>query len=148
MALVGGIVAFIQSRQESPRNVATVAERNTFRGIGAVIAVLVVVSGVVTLAGRESVGDAERVGATEIVMKKTEFETTELEAKAGEEVRLVLKNNDLFMHNFIIEELAIDVTIGPRSEKLLKFKPASAGTFKYICDIPGHESMEGELTVN
>ena len=140
-------MAFIQSRRESPRTAATVAERNTFWGIGAVIAVLIVVSGIATATGRESVSDAERPGSTEMVMEHTLFETTELETKAAEPLRLVLKNSDLFMHTFIIEELDVDVTVTPGSEKLLELTPTTAGEYAYACDIPGHEDMVGTLTV-
>ena len=148
MALVGSIVAFVQLRRGSARVGATVAERNTLWGIVAVVAVVVIVSGVATLAARDTVRDTERAGAVEVVMKRTEFKTARLDAKAGETLRLVLKNDDLHIHTFTIDELGIDVTVGPRGEKALELSSANTGTFEYKCTIPGHESMTGTLEVS
>lgn len=73
----------------------TSVELNVLRGVASVLAVLVVVSAVVTLAARDTVEEADRVDAIEVLMEKTEFRTAELDAKAGETLRLVIKNNDL-----------------------------------------------------
>ena len=147
MALVGSIVAFVQFRRGTARVEATAVERNTLRGVAVVVAVLVVVSAIVTLAARDTVQKADRAGAIEVLMKTTEFRTAQLDAKAGETVRLVLKNDDLYIHTFTIDELGIDVTVGPRGEKALSISPRNTGTFEYKCTIPGHESMTGTLTL-
>ena len=147
MALVGSVVAFAQLRRGAARIGATTLERNALRGVAAVVAVLVVVSAVVTLAARDNVAEADRAGAIEVLMKTTEFRTADLEGKVGETLRLVLKNYDLYIHTFTIEELDIDETIGPRGEKALSLSPGKTGTFEYTCTIPGHESMTGTLTV-
>ena len=148
VALVGSVVALVQIRRGRVRVEATAVERNTLRGVAVVVAVMVVVSGVVTLAGRDTVTAAERAGAIELLMRRTEFKTTELDAKAGETLRLVLKNNDLYIHTFTIDELDIDVTIGPRGEKALELTPPTKGTFEYRCTIAGHEPMTGTLDVS
>ena len=147
MALVGSVVAFVQLRRGTARVEATPVERNALGGVAVVVAVLVVVSAVVTLAARDTVEEADRAGATEVLMKTTEFRTAQLDAKAGETLRLVLKNDDLYIHTFTIDELGIDVTIGPRGEKALSLSPSDTGTFEYKCTLPGHESMKGTLTV-
>ena len=88
------------------------------------------------------------VTANPVEDSQTDFDVRlTLNAKAGETLRLVLKNDDFFIHTFTIDELDVDVTIGPRGEKILKLTPANKGTFEYRCTIPGHESMEGTLTV-
>ena len=148
VAPVGSVVALMQIRRGRVRVAATAMERNTVRGVAVVVAVVVVVSGVVTLAARDTVTAAERAGAIELLMKRTEFKTMELSAKAGETLRLVLKNDDLYIHTFTIDELDIDVTIGPRGEKALELTAPSKGTFEYTCTIPGHESMTGTLKVS
>ena len=147
MALVGSIVAFVQLRRATARVEATAVEHNALRGVAVVVAILVVVSAVVTLAARDTVEAADRVGAIEVLMKTTEFRTAQLDAKAGETLRLVLKNDDLYIHTFTIDELGIDVPIGPRGERALSLSPRNTGTFEYKCTIPGHESMTGTLTV-
>jgi len=147
MVLVGSVVAFVHLRRGTARVEASPVERNALRGVAVVVAVLVVVSAVVTLAARDKVDDADRAGATEVLMKTTEFRTAELEANAGETLRLVIKNDDLYIHTFTINELDIDVTVGPRGEKALSVTSPDAGTFEYKCTLAGHESMKGTLTV-
>ena len=147
MTLVGSIVAFVQLRRGSARAEATAVERNVMRGVAVVVAVLVVVSAVVTLTAPDTVDEAERAGAIEVLMKTTEFRTAQLDAKVGETLRLVLKNDDLYIHTFTIDELGIDVTIGPRGEKALSLSPGNTEAFEYKCTIPGHDSMTGTLTV-
>ncbi len=147
MVLVGSVVAFVQLRRGAARVEATVVERNALRGVAAVVAVLVVVSAVVTLAARDTVEEADRVGAIEVLMKTTEFKTAQLDAKAGETLHIVLKNDDLYIHTFIIKELRVDVTVGPRGEKAVSLSLPKKGTFEYKCIVPGHESMTGTLTV-
>ena len=148
LVLVGSIVAFVQLRRGAARTEATSSERNALRGIAAVVTVIVVISGVATLASRDTVEDSVRAGSIEVLMKTTEFRTGTLEAKAGEMLRLGLKNDDLYIHTFTIDELSVDATVGPRGEKALTFVPSKTGTFEYKCAIPGHESMTGTLTVS
>ncbi len=147
LALVGSIVAFVQIRRGTARDGATAFERNALRGVAVVVAAVVVVSVVVTLAARDTVEEADRAGAVEVLMKRTEFRTAQLDTKAGETLRLVLRNDDLYMHTFTIDELGVDVTVGPRGEQALSLSPRNTGTFEYKCTIPGHESMTGTLTV-
>lgn len=146
--LVASIVAFVQIRRGTARVEATSVELNVLRGVASVLAVLVVVSAVVTLAARDTVEEADRVDAIEVLMEKTEFRTAELDAKAGETLHLVIKNNDLYIHSFTILELGVDVMVGPRGEKAVSLSPNKTGTFEYECIIPGHESMTGTLTVS
>jgi uncharacterized cupredoxin-like copper-binding protein len=117
-------------------------------GVAAVLAVLAVVSAGVTIGARKTVENVERIGAFEMVMKKTSFETEDLAAKPNEAVRLIIKNEDLFIHTFTIDELDVDVTVGPNGEKAVRIRPTTAGIYEYKCIIPGHESMTGTLTVN
>ena len=139
-ALVGSVVAFVQLRRGTARAEATAVERNALRGVAAVVVVLVVMSAVVTLAARDTVEEADRVGAIEVLMKTTEFKTAQLDAKAGETLRIVLKNDDLYIHTFTIKELRVDVTVGPRGEKAVSLSLPKKGTFEYKCIVPGHES--------
>ena len=119
MVFVSSIVAFVQLRRGTPRVEATPVERNAVRAVAVVVAILVVASAVVTVAAQDTVEEADRAGAEVVLMKTTEFRTTQLDAKAGETLRLVLKNDDLYIHTFTIDELGIDVTVGPRGEKAL-----------------------------
>ena len=148
MVLVGSVVALVQLLRYSARTEAKPWEQNVLRAAGAVVVVIVAISAIATLASRDTVAEEERVGATEVLIKTTEFKTTKLDAKAGETLRLVLKNDDLYIHTFTIDDLAIDATVGPRGERALSITPAKAGEYEYTCSIPGHESMSGTLTVS
>lgn len=66
-----------------------------------------------------------------MVMGKTSFETEDLAAKPNKAVRLIVKNKDLFMHTFTIDELDVDVTVGPDGEKAVRIPPTTAGTYEY-----------------
>lgn len=148
LVIVGSGVAFLQIRRGNARVSANSVELNALRGVAAVVAVLVVVSAVATFTGRDTVKDADRVDATQVLMKETEFKTVAINARSGETLRLVLKNDDLYLHTFTIDELGVDVTIGPRGEKALLLSTGNPGTFEYKCIVAGHESMTGILEVS
>ena len=46
------------------------------------------------------------------------------------------------------EDLDIEYVLGSRSEKLVELPQILAGTYKYTCEVPGHEDMEGTLMVD
>ena len=147
LTLVASIVAIVQGRRGEPRIEGTATETRILWGVAAVLSVIAVVSAGVTIGARDTVEDEERIGAFEMVLKKTAFETETLTAKPNEAVRLIVKNEDLFMHTFTIDDLDVDVTVGPNGEKAVRIPPAGAGNYEYKCTIPGHESMTGTLTV-
>ena len=59
----------------------------------------------------------------------------------------MVENEDLIIHTFTIEDLDIDVTVGPRSETLVELPAMEPGVYKYTCEVPGHEEMKGTLQV-
>jgi len=53
-------------------------------------------------------------------------------------------------HNLHIPTLGVQTeTIGPGRRVTVRFTPESAGTFRFLCEVPGHEEagMTGEITV-
>jgi uncharacterized cupredoxin-like copper-binding protein len=62
-------------------------------------------------------------------------------------VKIVAKNSDPYIHTFTVEDLDMDVKLGPGSEKLILIERPVAGTYEFICAITGHESMKGTLTI-
>jgi uncharacterized cupredoxin-like copper-binding protein len=117
------------------------------RGILGVIAVLGVVSAVMTVANFGGVSAAADEGATIVTAKKTEFDVESIEGRAGQEVRIVVKNKDPFLHTFTIDDLDIDQKVSPGGEELIEFE-APAGSYEFICRIVGHEEdMKGTLTI-
>jgi plastocyanin len=73
-----------------------------------------------------------------------DFDIT-LELPAGTH-SLYLENNDRYRHTFVVDELDIHLDMpgstGRRYEVTLM-----PGEYRYYCDVPGHDSMEGVLRV-
>lgn len=67
---------------------------------------------------------------------------------ANTDVTVTLPNNGVTLHTFVIEELGIDVEMAPGSTQDIVIN-APAGTYDFICDVPGHEElgMVGTLIV-
>jgi glucose/arabinose dehydrogenase/plastocyanin len=67
---------------------------------------------------------------------------------ANTDVTVSVPNNGVAVHTFVIEELGIDIEMAPGETKDVVIN-APAGTYDYICDVPGHEEagMVGTLTV-
>jgi plastocyanin len=106
-----------------------------------------VVSGILTVTGRSTVSAEERVGAVVVKMKQLEFEPDQMEASTGEAPRVVVENDDPFLHTFSISDFDIDVTVKPGSEELVELPELAAGSYTYQCEVAGHEDMNGTLEV-
>jgi len=78
------------------------------------------------------------------------FKPEQLEVEGGKEVVLVFENNGRMSHNVTIPELGVATdTIGPGRRERIRFTPEEAGTYTFVCSVPGHKEagMTGELTV-
>ena len=146
-ASIGGVVAFVQRRRGTVRQTATTAERRSLVGATAVVVVLLLLSGVLHVTSIESVGADAKAGAIAVVMKDTQFDPARLTVQAGQPFTLVVKNSDLSVHTFTVEELGINEVIISGTEKLIAIAAASPGSFVYRCEIYGHEDMRGMLVV-
>ena len=146
-ASIGGVVAFVQRRRGTVRQTATTAEGRSLVGATAVVVVLLLLSGVLHIVSLETVGAQEKAGAIAVGMKDTQFHPTEVAVQAGQPATLVVKNGDLVVHTFIVEELGINEVIIAGSEKLIAIAASSPGSFAYVCEIFGHEAMKGTLVV-
>jgi plastocyanin len=148
IALGGAIVALVARRRHATRSTPTRSERTAFGAFLAVLAALTVLSGVLTLANRESVSAQAKAGALPVRMKATKFEPERLETRTGQPVRLLVRNSDPGVHSFTIEVLATDVTITPGSERLIEIADVPPGEYAYVCKLFGHEAtMKGTLAV-
>ena len=148
MAFIGGIVAFVQQRRGTARTVATGVERGTFGSVMAALVVLTIMSVILTPLGRETLSAEERAGGILVLMKNVRFEPDRLFATTGSSLRLVVDNDNLVIHTFTIEDLDIDVTVGPKSEALVELPALRPGEYKITCGVPGHEEMKGTLVVS
>ncbi|MGH2583050.1 MAG: cupredoxin domain-containing protein [Anaerolineales bacterium] len=74
-----------------------------------------------------------------------------IQARVGQPIEITVRNDGVLDHNFVIEELGIDVLLSPGDiEVIPAFTIEEPGTIQYICNIPGHEEagMIGEIIVN
>lgn len=109
---------------------------------------LAVLLGAAYASGRTTVPDIVKAESIVVDMKNTQFLPSQVEVTAGEATQVVLKNSDLFVHTFTIEELGIDHRILFGNEKLVELPALEPGEYTYICTVPGHESMTGTLVVS
>jgi plastocyanin len=84
-------------------------------------------------------------GELVVSIRNSRFSTSRLEAHTGF-TTLVVANPDLFWHTFTVPDLDIDVTVpvGSVRKASLLLKP---GTYQYVCRVPGHNKMIGDLVV-
>ena len=123
--------------------------------IGAAAAVLIVLGGYFLLKSglsKEGAPSGPAGGEEGIVISGTEFSfaPAKISVKAGESAKIVFRNKGASSHNLMIEgmEIGTEVIAGGK-EAALEFTPASKGTYKFYCSVPGHREagMEGVLTV-
>ena len=76
------------------------------------------------------------------------FEPDRIRIPANTDVRFVFENRGAAPHNFEIKErdISVDVAPGETAEAVINLPP---GTYKFICDVPGHKQvgMNGALVV-
>ena len=145
LGVVGAIVAFVQQRRGITRNSATRAERRTFGAIAVVLPALVILSGILHITGRTTVSTAIESGANVVELKNSYLAPDRLEIAVGETTRLVVKNNDFFVHTFEVDELGVKHTVLPFSKLLIALRPTTTGEFIFRSEAPMTGDMEGTL---
>ena len=131
LALVGAMVAFVQQRRGSARRVSTRRERWTFAAIAVALLALFVLSGSLHVAGLTTVSAEAELGAIAVEMRNSYLAPDRLEIPVGETARIVVRNNDFFVHTFEIDELRVKHTVLPFSELLIELRrptPVSSPT--------------------
>jgi len=106
---------------------------------------LAVVATVVSLVAAASVdAEARQDGDVPIVTERSRF-PERVEMPAGEAV-LWVDNQDPFHHTFLIDGTDVrEVMVASSSVRVpVDLDP---GTYRFWCDVPGHEAMEGVLDV-
>lgn len=92
----------------------------------------------------EASGDGVSVTGTDELV----WDVEELEASAGT-VDVEITCEDGVNHNFVIEETGEEVASCEPGETGTGSVELEAGTYTYICTVPGHETtMRGELVVS
>ena len=98
LVVVGAIVALVQQRRGTLRTVSSRAERRTFAAIAVTLLALSVLSGSLHIAGLTTVSAEAEAGAIVVDMRNSYLTPDRLEIPVGETARIVVKNNDFFVH--------------------------------------------------
>ncbi len=111
-----------------------------------VVIVFSVVTGIGLLRG-VTVARAMPPSDVAVFTQNMAYSKAELYANAGQ-VIVELENHDLFWHTFTVPELNVDMKVPVQATQQIRFD-APAGTYRFLCTIPGHEmlGMTGTLTV-
>ncbi|MDA0351070.1 MAG: cupredoxin domain-containing protein [Chloroflexi bacterium] len=112
-------------------------------GLAAVALAVVVAVGSVG-ASLSASSDAAEAGDVEVLASGVEYPET-LAADAGL-IAFHLRNEDLVRHTFVIGTADVKLEVPASKDRRVEVELA-AGEYRYICDVPGHERMEGTLTV-
>jgi plastocyanin len=147
---IGGTVASIRAaKADRP---STGGERRAVTVILAVLALLAVGSAILTVTGRDTVPEALADDA-DLTVSLEDFEFDEAGYDVAGGATVLVKNDDPFVHTFTVDDLGIDVDLGPYSEKLVEI-PSESGTYVLYCephtsdkDDPSEDDMASELTV-
>ncbi|MCA1832942.1 MAG: cupredoxin domain-containing protein [Actinomycetota bacterium] len=150
LALVCCIAAVVATRRNHLVTTPDGGERKGIRVAFTILTTAVLLSGILTIAGRSSVGDASDAVAT-VKMKSFEFAPTTYSVSGG--AKLLVQNKDPFAHTFTVDALGIDEDLSLGSEKLITI-PARPGTYILYCtyhtsdkDKPAKDDMAATLTV-
>lgn len=91
-------------------------------------------------------GDGD-TGALTVTMSDYAYAPDPITAEAGQEIDVM--NEGALVHNLLIVDLAKGVELQPGASGSLRLPEDETGTFRVICDIPGHleQGMETELVI-
>jgi nitrite reductase (NO-forming) len=85
-----------------------------------------------------------------LLAEDIEWSSDLIEAEAGQMIELTITNTGALDHDFVIEELDLDILLVSGQSETVTFVVNEAGTYEYICNIPGHQDagMVGELVIS
>ncbi len=97
-------------------------------------------------------GGSTSGGGQSITITATDFkfDPNTINATPGQTINLTLKNNGQARHTFVLKDANVNIGADPGQTATTTFKaPATAGTYQFICDVPGHaeQGMTGQLIV-
>ncbi len=78
------------------------------------------------------------------------FDPNTINAAPGQNVVVTHKNNGQTRHTFVLKDANVNIGADPGQSANATFKaPAAAGSYQFICDVPGHadQGMTGTLVV-
>ena len=151
LAIASCVGAIVAHRRGHLSRSAAGGERAGIRIAIAVVLVLMLVSGVLTVVGRET---ADGAAGADVTIELSDFEFDRGEYSLAGGTTVLVKNSDPFLHTFTVDELDIDVQLGPGSEEIVEV-PAEPGSYILYCvphtsdpDDPSEDDMAADLQVD
>ena len=149
LAFTGTLLTQIQTRRARGSPTAlrggTRAEKRLLLAGAAVLVIIAVLSAVFTYTTNADL-DAPP-GAVVVKNRGDEFYPRDVRLDIGRNQVLVV-NNDSYSHTFSVDDLDLDVYIGPRANRLITFNAAREGKFDLYCAVTGHEDMIGTIEIS
>jgi plastocyanin len=133
-AIAGAIAGLRGARPGSRRPIAVAA--------GGLAAAAVVVA-LVAAAGVD--GDSRQPGDVPVTAASSQY-PEQVQVPAGEAV-LWVENTDLFHHTLVVEGTDVRAVL-PASTAVRVPVDLAPGTYRYLCDVPGHDAMTGEIVAS
>jgi hypothetical protein len=145
-----GCVAALRARRD-PAVASSDKESRVIRTIVTVVGVLAVLSAILTFVGKETVDESD--AQTTVVLKDFEYDQPEYVFPAGSKV--LVRNDDPYLHTFTIEELDIDEALSPGSEILVTIPEDASGEHIVFCrphtedpEDPGEDDMASKADIS
>lgn len=145
LAVVGFGVAELAGRKRGVRRDAPVALVRGLATGAAVLTLSALVSGVLTVTNRTTVSASDRAGAQVVKYNTSKVDVKTIDTKAGEPIKVVVENHDLYVHDFTVKAANVSVDLGPKDEKLVEFTIATPGEYAFVCTL--HDGMKGTIVV-
>jgi plastocyanin len=149
ITIVASVAAIVAGRRGHTVTGREGGERRAINAVVAVVGGLALISAVLTLATRSTTDASD--AAAEVDMKDFAYDQAAYQVPGGAQV--LVRNEDPFLHTFTIDELGIDVQLGPGSSSLVDI-PAEAGTYVVYCTLhtsdpenPTADDMASDLTI-
>jgi plastocyanin len=146
---ITGLLAVRRGRRGRRLSSATGAARSATRVIVAAVALTTVVSGVLTVTSRSTVGATPT--AASVDMKSFHFTHKIYRLRAGSVV--LVRNDDPFVHSFTVDALDVDKRTNP-GDRVLVHIPSQTGTFILYCKLhtfdpehPRPDDMAAQIVV-
>jgi plastocyanin len=134
LAIGGGIAAIMSGRRGRTASAPTRGERTLVRTVLSIFAVGLVVSLVLTLTSHTTIDPQLASGAAMVEINDFVFEPSPVEVSSADG-RLVVANNDVFVHDFTVPALDVEVRLTPRSNAMVDLAGAPSGTYTAYCTL-------------
>jgi uncharacterized cupredoxin-like copper-binding protein len=136
-AAIGAVIAAVMSYRAPTAQLA----RPIGIGVAGVVVVLVALSGVMFLTS-----DSAEAQPGDLIVAAEEFEYPETLSHAAGAFGITVENADAFRHTFVVEDQDVKLELPSNKTRRVEVDLA-VGTYRFFCDVPGHEDMEGTLTL-